>query len=511
MKTPSSNHSFGNSIMKPASTFSPTSLRYIAALRSHKPAASGAAFTYAEVGCKSPEALICLAASNPEGRFYGFVADENGRRNSENDAAERGIFNAIFLVGSPSQILARIDNGSSLPPMLDYLCCDESENALDPAERIALFDLAHKRLQPRGMLVTTYRPCANEGDAFAFLAHEAAPQMNADQKQEFLIELKHLGASYLARHSDMADRLKDAIVKGTPDAFFAHFSSPVASQTFATMAALGQREMAFAGDARVAYNYVELSVPAAAQNIVAQCRDSLLYEPIKDVVLDRTVRSDIWIKGPFELSNNPTELFGGFAYGIPTDRNAVPAAYAAQGKVIDLSTPLYSKLIELMSTLPMGIGDFMAHPSGMDEKPDAIIEAIQILVACGFAQPMRGMRKMSRSSNVSQPRLVGAFNRFIDKTALVGDKDVHMSSPVLGCAVVVTVRDALVMQALNRAGLENSVSALMPELQRMAEDSTLHHLHIEGEVTAEIAHKMVLDAVGSSLPQWYAYGLLEAA
>jgi hypothetical protein len=67
------------------------------------------------------------------------------------------------------------------------------------------------------------------------------------------------------------------------------------------------------------------------------------------------------------------------------------------------------------------------------------------------------------------------------------------------------------MQAINRAGLNDSVNALMPELERIANTPAAQTVIKAEEPTAEIAHAMILDVVGKSLPQWYAYALLEAA
>ncbi|MDE2029958.1 MAG: methyltransferase regulatory domain-containing protein [Alphaproteobacteria bacterium] len=502
------------SAMKPQSTFSPVSLRYIAALRGHKPKKVNADFTYAEAACRSPEQLICLAASNPEGRFYGFVADDNARRHGEEQAAQRGVFNAIFLTGAPSQILARIGNGAALPPMLDYLCCDESVEALPADERAALFDLAQKRLNDGGLFATSYRAYGHDGGALRFLAHEMAPEMDAEQKLEFLLELKKLGAAWLARHPDTDAALKAAIAKGDADAFLSPYAAePAPSATFDTLVAMGSRGLAYAGDALLTSNYVELAVPTEAQELVVKCRNHMLYEPIKDLALDRMVRSDIWVKAPFDMTGELAELFGGFAYGITVPREDIPPAFAAQGKVIDLSAPLYDRLIGLMTTLPMGIGDFLSHPDGQSEDPAKIVEAINILVACGVASPMRGLRDLRGQhniGNVAQPRLLGNFNRYLDKTN-VGEADIWLASPVMGCGIEVSPRDALVMQALNRAGLANSVSALMPELRRIAETPDAKTLLPEGAPTAEGAQKLIQDTVGKSLPQWYAYGLLEAA
>jgi hypothetical protein len=500
-----------NFIMKPQSMFSPVSLRYIAALRGNMSKRAGVAFTYAEIACRHPEKLICLAASNPEGRFYGLVADEATRRASEQEANKRGTFNAVFLVGTAVETLARLANGSSLPPMLDYLCCDASETPLPAAEQTALFDLAQKRMNPGGLFTLSYRAYAREDGALRFLVRELAPEMDDDQKQEFLTEIKRLGGSYLAKHADVAAKLNSAIAKGAPQSFFSLYDGePATSATFDMIVAMASRGLAYAGDATLTSNYVELAVPVEAQSLIVNCRNNPLYEPIKDFALDRLVRSDIWVKAPATASTNPAELFGGFAYGLIVPREEVPASYAAQGKAIDLSAPLYIKLLDLMSIMPAGVGDVLSHPAGKGENPEKILEALQILVACGIASPMRGQLSAPFINSAAQPRLVGNFNRYLDKTDLT-DKDIYLSSQVMGCGVALSAREAFVMQALNRAGLSESVSALMPELRRIAHTPASLSVIEAEEPTAEIARGLICDVVGKSLPQWYAYALLEAA
>jgi hypothetical protein len=164
-----------------------------------------------------------------------------------------------------------------------------------------------------------------------------------------------------------------------------------------------------------------------------------------------------------------------------------------------------------MTLMPISVGDFLSHPTGEEFGPTEIVGAIQILIACGFAQPMRGSREANNVTNVSQPRLVGTFNKYLDKTAVTGD-ELWMSSPVLGGAVALSARDALVMQALGRAGLADSVAALLPELERLARNPAQAAAVMESaEPTAEVAHSMITDVVSRSIVQWYAYGLLEAA
>jgi hypothetical protein len=237
----------------------------------------------------------------------------------------------------------------------------------------------------------------------------------------------------------------------------------------------------------------------------------VLYEQIKDLVLDRTTRSDIWCRQPVQQTAAVSELFGLFSYGIPMQREEVPMEMIAKGKIINLASPLYSRLIELMTLMPISVGDFLSHPTGQDHNPDEVVEAIHVLVACGLAHPMRGVREVSDVTTVMQPRLLGAFNQYLDKMPINGS-DMWMSSPVLGGAISVSARDALVMQALGRAGLANSVSVLLPELERLAKNPAQAAKVMDtAEPTAEMAQNMIQDVVGKSIVRWYAYGLLEAA
>lgn len=497
--------------MKALSFLSPISLRYIAALRGNKPKKTGCEFTYAEMGCADAQSLICLAASNPEGRFYGIVQDDATRSRAEEQASQRGTFNVIFLTGTPADVLARIENGSALPPMLDYLVCDETETSLSAADHAALFDLAEKRLNPSGIFVTRYRAYDRDDGSLRFLIQELAPEMGDSQKHDFLKEIKQLGSSYLSKHPDIEAKLDAAIVQNAPQTFFDLFQDGKAnSGTFDTLVAASAKGFSFAGDAVLDLNFVELSIPQQAQDLIVSCRTSPFYEAIKDFALNRSTRADIWIHAPFDLSANPADLYGGFAYGTVLSREDIPSVYMTNGKTIDLSGSVYDKVINLMSIMPVGVGDMLAHPDTCDEQPEKILEALQLLVACGFAMPMRGMISEINSGSIAQPRFVGSYNRFLDKEDL-SESEVLFASQVAGFGVTLPAREAFVMQALNRAGLVNSVSALMPELRRIANTPASMTIMNADEPTDELAHLMVLEVVGKSLPKWYAYALLEAA
>jgi hypothetical protein len=485
---------------------SPVSLSYMASLRGYVPRTPGKNFTYALANCSSAELLIGLAASNPEGRFYGLISDASAYVKALKQLEERQVNNASFLP-------VNFENAEDLAdlPMLDYLVCDETVKPLSPAARAGLFDVAAARLKPNGLFNCSYKAYDKPESALQFIVHEFAPEMNADQAFTFLKEIKMLGEKFFATHPDLAAKLDAAIAKRMPDEFFDFIDvGACTSPTFDTIVALRSRGLVFGAAAQVEGNYVELSIPYDAQSIVISCSDNPLCEPIKDLAALRQMRSDIWCKSEAAMSKQLPELFGSFAYGITLPLEKVPQQVDVFGKKVDVSGPLYRSLIELMTMQPMGIGDFLAHTTGKGFNDTDVVGAVQVLVALGIARPMRGAREESHVHSMAQPRFRGNFNRYMDQVPVAGDT--IMASAVMGDVMNVSSRDVLVMQALNRAGLANSVSALLPELQRLAKNPASAAAIMDvAEPTAEVAHRMIDDVVTESFVQWYAYGLLEAA
>lgn len=497
--------------MNPDLDFSPTPLSYVGALRGIRPRKPGDRFAYAEVITGDVARLVCLAASNPEGQFYGLVARAADKTEGEKLALVRQVTNVRFFEGRLQDYLAQIEKGTSQFPSLNYFCCDERSASLSATERAALFELAEKWLLPGGLFAYGYRAYDKADGALRFLVRELAPEMDTSQAVEFLTELKKLGVFYFAAHPEAATRLEEAITAKAPDRFFAGYDKGNAnSGSFDTIVALRPRGFAYAGDANIGMNYIERSTPTSAHQIIIDCRNNHLYEPIKDFALNRQERLDIWCHQPATMSANLPELFGSFVYGITCVRADVPEEVKTEGGSIDLSAPLFTKLIDLMTLVPLSIGDFLAHPDGKDFAPTDVVGAFQILVACGLARPMRGHYR-SNGASIEMPRLTGTFNQYLDKIPVNGDR-VWMASPVAGSAIAVSARDALVMQALNRAGLANSVSALLPELERLAKDpASAARVMDVAEPTSELATNMIKDVVARSIIQWYAYGLLAAA
>ncbi len=481
---------------------SPVNLRYVAALRGIVPANSGTPFTYVQTGAFDPEDLICLALSNPEGRFLGILESPLAAKKAQEIANKRKITNLSF--GDPA---------SQPPSEIDFLCHDAPQKMLSQEERGALFDQAEKHLAQGGLFCLRYKTALTEDSLLQYLIAEYVPELSGAQTEGFLQELRVLGQNYFSQHPIALTALEKALETKNPESFFENCAAteqPI-SGSFETLAGLLPHSFAYAGDANIAANYLELSVPQQAQEPLLKYKKHLLYESFKDFALTRLVRNDVWARMPVNSSVNKPELFNPFTFGITGAKKDVPSQInMLNGKTLDLTAPLFSNLIDLMTKLPLSVGDFIAHPTGKTFSGDDVLASIQILVAAGIAQPMRARyegRQEKKATLVPTQGINDFLNTMEIKTPLV-----RIASPVVGSAVTLSARNALVLQAISRVGLDLSAGALFLELEALSKQNPALASKImdAAEPSHEMADTILRSVIDEEIKRWYAYGLMAA-
>jgi hypothetical protein len=482
--------------------FSPVELRYVAALRGLVPPAPPTAFTYGGYGEVAVESALCLAASNPEGRFYFILPTAAEAATAQAQVMALRLPNCQF-VSLPT---------ATLPP-LDYLCVDLGM-AHTPEALVAAQQLAAQLVAAGGIFACRYAPFAQPQDALGFMLGEFVPELPATQLGEFLHELKQLGPHYFANHPTLATVLDDALGKQNPALLLQRFTGlPVPPAAAVQMvAAMVPAGFSFVGDALVQANYLELMVPQSAQDVLYNLRGHLLYEAIKDFSTARATRTDVWVKQPRQTSSELADLFGSFAFGRLDNRPLTESSMRWHGQTLDISTPLFTKLLEVMAVLPMTIGDFLSHPAGADCAPTDVVMALHALVAFGVAAPMRGHAAELGVIDTHYPMLAGYYNQQLRTLALQAEH-ILIASPVAGRPVHLTLSEALVLQAIGKVGLAESADALLPELQRIAADPFLAQAVFStgGMPEADFTERLIKQVCTQQLVDWYALGIVQAA
>lgn len=489
---------------------SPTQLSYIAALRGVTPRKSKESFVYVDLNCVDPDYFICLAASNPEGSFIGLNSTLQQSLKNNALAMSSNVDNVKFI-GTPAQNLqSAIDTGEVTLPRADYIHFDSRFVVYSESDKKAIASLVQKHLTPNGLYHYVYNAYQAMDGALGFLLSECSSQFSGTQHAEFLSDLKVLGGKFLKQNPQIAELLQNAIASNDPTQLLSVYKNrPSSCATLETIITLGQHDMAFVGSGCLPLNYIDLSVPAEAHNLLLTCTENPLYEVIKDYATNTVVRSDIWVRTPVEMSDDNGVLFSQFSFGISHPERSLPTTVRTESGSINLANPVYSGIIKLLSLTPATIGDFLSHPLGKGFSGIEVLQAMQMLVALDIVTCIRGTEDTAFQASMESPRMAGRYNRAV-ANSVVEKENVLLASTVLGKPTTLTIRELLVMQALDRAGLSNSVSALMPELERLANDMG-PVASLPTNLTPEQAQSMVRDIVGNSMVHWYAYGLLQAA
>jgi hypothetical protein len=481
----------------------PVELRYVASLRGIVPPLPETRFHYARLGGVNVDQALCLAASNPEGRFY-FILGDSAEVIAANQRVKTLHLDHCHFLGHDE---------IALPP-LDYLCVDLSQpSAL--IDRNQACALAQKTLRPNGLFVCRYAPFAAGQSALEFMVAEFAPELSPDKADEFLHELKMLGQLYFGRHAAAGNALNTALGSQKPQEFLgAHgFGQDPQSEAVSMIATMSSKGFDFVGDGSITANYLELMVPQPTQEVLYSLRSHLLYEAIKDFATARDLRTDIWVRQPAQMSASLSELFGPLYVGLLTPREALPPKIRLNGQTLDLSTPLMQKLLEVMSILPLTVGDFLSHPEGEGLAPADVVMAMHALIAFGVAAPMRSTFTGFGEIDHHYPRLAGGYNQQYQTTAMQHDS-VLLASPVAGRPIILALPEALILQAVGRAGLADAPEILLPELQRIAGIPALSPYLFDpkqGAPAADFAETMVRDICERDMIAWYRLGVLDAA
>ena len=399
---------------------SPTNLRYLSAIRGFVPADQVNGFTYAMLGCKSGALLVALAAANPEGQFFGFGASEDELAQGSAQAVACGIDNVKFVAASPEDLAA------ALPGQFDFVVTNlVSASELDATRIIAA---AAAMLKDTGLCYTAYNvtPSTSKTTNDFLLSYQAG-STNTDQAQD--AARKH-GLSYL-------------------------------------------------GSAKLRNNYLELSAPAETHDSLLAQQGAAVYENLKDVAMNVSVRHDVFSKGNLGAGTEAARL-GGFTFGLPTPTGAVETQFSYFGRKVDLSTPLYTRLLTALADMPHSIGDLVAEPAFTGIAQEEIVAAVQLLCAAGIAEPTRDFGEMLQG-DFNNLHFVGDYNRRLrDET--VSEQGALLASPTLGRALLGSAPMVMTLQALDAGGLQGAEEILDGMLLN-APDS------VKAQIPADLADK----------------------
>lgn len=489
--------------------FDPVTLSYVLALRGVRPRLPLEAFTYAELDCGSAERLILLAACNPEGTFFGFDPDIDALKKAAENAESMGVRNLTFSHASIADLKKAVDDKLIANNSFDYVIYNEAD-AKTKAPLATLSLLGQELIRAGGVMAYRYNAMAG-GDPSTTLFKNVLRSLldeTPSADESFARDVRLLGIHYFLANPDKASAFDDALKQGKGVAWLkenaATQSEPV--KTLDVGASLSAHGMTFLGSAAISGNYLELSTPEGAHLALGARRQSKLYEALKDLAMHTNERIDIWGKEPLQRTENMINLFGGFTFGTIESPERVARTVTFQGKMISFMGPLYDSILSLATVMPVTMGDLVHHETMKDVDSMTVLNSVQLLVACGILQPMRA--SFDDSIDMDNPKLVGSYNQSL-RTQRLELQDYVFASSVIGRPVSFPAMQTLVVQALDKGGLQNIAALLSDELMRLSGHPYLRPLGLsEPEKAVAEALRQIENAFNQSMVRWFSLGIL---
>lgn len=489
----------------------PVSLSYVMALRGIRPRLPLEEFIYGEIGCGTAERLILLAACNPEGTFFGFDPDLDKLGKAAEKAEAFKVTNVTFAQASAPALKEAVDGGVIGAKCFDYLVYNEPGNAA--RENLAsLHDCMTALLRDNGVFAYRYRSY-DESQADTLLFQSLTRHILAEQPtggEALAKDWRSLCALYLAAHPTEALAFDKAIGEGKG---FDWLKSQVpadtkTSRTLQVGQGFAGRDFTLLGSATTTANYMELSTPEIAHAPLEARRSHPLYEAMKDLAMGAVERIDVWAREPLNRTDNLITLFGGFTFGTTESPERIARTVTFQGKSVSFMGPLYDSILSLASVMPVTMGDLVHHETlaGVDQA--TILSSIQLLVACGVLQPMRA--SFEAGVDMDNPKLVGSYNKSLSRETL-DLQDYAFASAIIGRPLVFSGINSLILQALDKGGLNNIASLLSDELMRLSDHPYLRPLQLsEPSKAVEEALRQIETAFHQSMTRWFSLGIIHS-
>lgn len=490
--------------------FDPITLSYVMALRGVKPRLPGEGFTYAELGCGTGERIVLFAACNPEGVFFGFDTSIDKLNIAAQAAEELGVKNITFSQASASDLKEAVDGGIIASKSFDYLIYNEPDN--QQHEVVAtLGELAKSLLRENGVFAYRYATYdAQNADELLFRSmtrHILAEQ--PDKGEVLAKEWRALCDSYFAKHPAKAQEFDKALAEGKGFQWLrtASEGDTSTSKTLQVSQIFSGRDLTYLGSANLPANYMELSAPEASHKALEAKRLHPLYESLKDLATGTTQRIDLWGREKLQRTDNLVSLFDAFTFGVTEPAEQVARTATFQGKTISFTGPLYDGVISMASIMPVTIGDLVHNDRLSEVDAVTILNTVQLLVACGILSPMRA--SFEGGIDLSNPKLVGSYNQSLRRIN-AEMQDYAFASTVTGRPVFFSGLGTLVIQNLDKGGMEGIASFMCDDLMRLSKHPFLQPLNLGNpQRAAEEAYNQIEIMFQQSMVRWFSLGVID--
>jgi SAM-dependent methyltransferase len=435
--------------------FTPNWLATASLLLGQRPPDLTRPFRMAELGCGHGLTLAAAAAASPEATFWGFDLNPAHIESARRFADAAGLANLHFEERSFAALAALPD---AALPQFDIIALHGVWSWIGPQARAEAVAFIAQRLAPGGLLYVSY----NVGTGWAgmvpvrnlmrLLARGALrSDLAVAPALAFIERLREGGAAYFAANPTIEQRLKT--VQGLDPRYVAHeyLNAHWQPLSFAEMAAsMDEARCTYVGSATFTDNIDAASVPAGVLPILAEQRDPVLRETVRDMGSGQGFRRDIYRRGlaPLAAGEHMDLLHAMALVPLGLKRGEEIHFASAIGQVTgrpEIYDPLLAMLDRSLAE-PGGAVTLRAvrdAPAFADKPVSEPMQAVALLISGGHAHPV-----LPGGAGEAALAAAARANAVIAQSNLGGTPIGNLIAPRIGGAVPADPLEAMVVGAV---------------------------------------------------------------
>lgn len=470
---------------------------------------------YCELGCGRGYGTTLLAAANPNSQFVGVDFNPAHVAEARGLASRAGVSNVTFLEMSFG------DAAKSNSPQLadfDIVALHGVYTWIMPEVKKQVIEFVREKLVSGGLLFVSYNcmpgwaPVGPMQRLLKEVGDRSTKQSVAviDEGMDLLKKLVEHSSAFIAHNPTIKSRIEKM---GKQDkVYLAHEFLNAGWQPIYitdTMEDFAAAKATYVGSASIAENRADLCVSKDLLPLVRNAPDAGMRELLKDYVINKQFRRDIYVKGPQQL--NPREhrqRLGALTFISTQMSDAVPEKFQLPIGELKPKPEIMSALMTGIGSKPVTGEDVIAAgiKAGLREG-DALLYLL-LLVNGGIILP-------ARADHATIDR---APSRRLNQTVMdmTTSSDTHrfLASPVLGSAIGVSFVDRIFAPLLEASAKADEKQIAAQAFDRLAKGGQSFRrdgkpIPKNDENTAEIA-KVVKEFRDQRLPRWQSLGVAAA-
>jgi SAM-dependent methyltransferase len=331
-------------------------------------------------------------------------------------------------------------------PDFDVIALHGIWSWISEANQKVITDIIRRKLRPGGIVYVSYNclpgwaPVIPIRELMSLYkefgeARMSGPLGMIEGALQFSGEVSRAGSIYF-QENPVAGRHLEQLMK-QERAYLAHeyLNADWHLGHFSDMArSLGDAKLTFVGSARLLDGMDALQLTGEGRKLLSQIGHPIMRETVRDYLLNRRFRSDIFAKGARKLSGpEHRDAWHSLNFVLSTPLVDIPKKIPLSRGEVELPADKYDPILEALCEdkyRPKGVDELLQHSKLRGFQPQDVVEALTVLTGAGFTAPVRDPSKKVQEQ-------CKALNRHILDRARVSMDLHHMVSPVTGGGIAI--------------------------------------------------------------------------